>query len=138
MSNTLTGLIPVIYEALDVVARERIGFIPAVTIDADASMAALNQTVRSPVAPVSAKVSNSPSNVAPNTGGQTISYKDTTISSSYSVPIAWTGEEQLSVKGIYESILRDKFAQAFPTLSNAVESDLATTARNASSRAVGT
>lgn len=48
-SNTLTGLIPTLYTALNVVSREMVGFVPAVARDSTADRAALNQTVRSPI-----------------------------------------------------------------------------------------
>ena len=37
MGNTLTGLIPDLYEALDVVSREMVGMIPSVMLDAQAA-----------------------------------------------------------------------------------------------------
>ncbi|EHX9357917.1 P22 coat - protein 5 family protein, partial [Escherichia coli] len=46
--NTLTGLIPTIYTALDVVSREQVGFIPAVAKNAKADAAAKDQTVTAP------------------------------------------------------------------------------------------
>ena len=50
-TNTLTNLIPDLYAALDVVSRELVGMIPAVTMDASVDRAAVNQNVRVAIAP---------------------------------------------------------------------------------------
>jgi hypothetical protein len=139
MANTLTGLIPTIYNSLDVVSRELIGFIPNVNIDAQSASGAVGQTVRSPVVPANSLEDITPGADPADSGDQTINYVDVTISKSKAYPIRWTGEEQLSVTkdGIVNTILRDQFAQAFRTLSNAVETDLGALYAKAS-RAYGT
>lgn len=138
MANTLTGLIPIIYEALDIVSREQVGFIPSISIDASAETAAVGQTVRIPLAGVSTASDIVAANVVPNTGTQTVNYADMTISKSRGVPIQWTGEEQRAVGAQYETIVRNQFAQAFRALTNEVETDLSVAATLGASRAVGT
>lgn len=127
MANTLTGLVPTIYAGLDVVSRELIGFIPNVQRDAQAQSGAVNQTVRSPVVPAIAGENITAGNVPADSGDQTVSYVDVTITKARAFPIRWTGEEQLSVSkdGVINNILRDQFAQAFRAASNEVEADLA-------------
>lgn len=140
MANTLTGLIPTIYTALDVVSRELIGFIPNVSRDAQASSAAVNQVVRSPVAPAVTLEDVVPGATPANSGDQTVGYTDVTITKSRAAPIRWTGEEQLSVSqfGQYNTILAGQFQQAFRAIANEVERDIALAAKVAASRAFGT
>ena len=90
---TLTGLIPTIYEAMDVVSRELVGFIPAVSKDSNAERAAVNQTVRSPVVGAMAAEDLSPAAYAADTPNQTINYVDMVITKARSVPFGITGEE---------------------------------------------
>jgi hypothetical protein len=122
---TLTGLIPVIYQAMDVVARELVGFIPAVSRDSGAERAAVNQTVRSPIVGAMAAEDLTPAAYAGDTPNQTIDYIDMTITKARSVPFGVTGEEALSVQGQYAQVNRDRIAQALRTLTNEVETDLA-------------
>ena len=54
MANTLTGLVPVLYSAADIVARELTGMITAVRRDFDDKKAGKDQTIRVPKVPVQA------------------------------------------------------------------------------------
>lgn len=126
MSNTLTGLIPTLYAALDTVSREQVGFIPAVARNAKADQAAKGQTVSAPVTSATNLVDIEPSATAPNDGDQKVGTVDVVITKSKMAPIKWNGEEQLAVgpTGQYNTILSDQFAQGFRALCNEVDADL--------------
>lgn len=140
MANVLTGLIPTIYEALDVVSRELIGYIPAVSRDASDTRAALNELIRVPITPTVAAADNTPGVNAPNTGDQTIGYVDMSIQKSRHIPVQWNGEDQRGMlnAGTYNGVLRQQFEQAFRTLTNEIETDLHNVAYKNASRAYGT
>jgi hypothetical protein len=138
MANTLTGLIPVIYEAMDVIPRELIAGISAVQRDSSADQAALNQTIRSHVVPTMSMVDVTPGVTNTNGIAQTIGYADLQITKSKNVPFVWAGEEQMAVSSQYAGIVRDQFAQAFRTLANAMELDVVAAAAAGASRAIGT
>jgi hypothetical protein len=128
MANSITNLVPDLYNALDVVSRELVGIIPAVTSDMTFERAAVGQTVRSPVAPASTASDITPAVTPPNDGDQTIGNVDMTITKARRVPVRWNGEQSrgLDNNGPGRSrIMVDQFAQAMRTLTNEVEADLA-------------
>lgn len=136
---TLTSLIPSIQEAMDVVSRELVGFIPAVSRDSTAERAAVGQAVVSPVVGAMAAEDLTPAAYAADTPNQTIGNVQMTISKARSVPFGITGEETkgLSNAGTLGSINVQRLAQAMRTLTNEVEADLAALHIN-TSRAYGT
>lgn len=140
MANTLTSLIPDLYEALDIVSRERVGMIPAVRRDAQIARAALNENVIVPITPEASSATNTPAVTAPDTGDQTISNLSVTISKSKHVPVRWNGEETkgLMNSGLFSSIQSQRFYQAMRTLANEMEVDLWTEAYTNASRGYGT
>lgn len=140
MANTLTDLIPDLYKALDVVSRELVGFIPAVTIDADVSRAAKGQDVLSHVVPAnSAGFDITPAMAIPAAADQTIGKTKVTINKSRGYPFSWNGVEQrgLNTGAGYASIRSNQMAQAMRALVNEMESDLAALHAK-TSRAYGT
>ncbi|HNB02475.1 MAG TPA: P22 coat - protein 5 family protein, partial [Nitrosomonas sp.] len=119
MANTLTGLIPTLYNARDTVLRELVGLIPAVSSDMTYERAAVGQTVTSPVAPAATATDITPAVTPPNDGDQTIGSTSMTITKARRVPVRWNGEERLGVDNNgaqFNIILRDQFAQAMRTL----------------------
>ena len=73
MANTLTSLIPDFSEAMDVISREMVGFVPAVSRDSRLDRVALNQNVIIPVTRTpGASATNTPGVNAPDTGDDTI------------------------------------------------------------------
>jgi len=136
---TLTSLIPSIQEAMDVVSRELVGFIPAVSRDSTAERAAVGQAVVSPVVGAMAAEDLVPAAYAADTPNQTIGNVQMTISKARSVPFGITGEETLGLRnaGTLGDINAQRIAQAIRTLTNEVESDLAALHIN-TSRAYGT
>ncbi|SFK32908.1 P22 coat protein-gene protein 5 [Candidatus Pantoea symbiotica] len=138
MSNTLTQLIPDLYQSLDIVSRELAGFIPSVTLDASAERAALNQPIRIPLTPAAKADDVTPGQLPPDNGDQIIDNVPLTITKSRMVPFRWEGEQQKGIKSGpgYHGIRRDQVTQAMRTLVNEIEVDLGQLFRRAS-RAAG-
>ncbi|WP_313188879.1 P22 phage major capsid protein family protein [Pantoea sp.] len=126
MANTLTQLIPDLYQSLDIVSRELCGFIPSITLDATAERAALNQPIRIPVTPASEAEDVKPGQLPPDDGDQDIGNVPLAITKSRMVPFRWEGEQQKGIKSGpgYHGIRRDQVTQAMRTLVNEIEADL--------------
>lgn len=140
MSNTLTNLIPDMYEALDVISRELTGYIGAVSRSSKAEGAALNEIVRVPITNTPATATNTPGVTAPDTGDQQVDYANVTISKSKHAPVRFNGEETMGLTnaGTFTSIRADRLYQGMRALVNEIEADIHGVARAGASRAYGT
>lgn len=140
MANTLTSLIPDMFEAIDQVSRELTGFIPAVSRNSGVDRAALNQQVLVPVTTAASSADNTPGVTAPNTGDTTVDNVAVSITKSKHVPVRWNGEETRGLQnaGTFSTIQADRFYQAMRTLVNEIEADLWGEAYKNASRAYGT
>lgn len=139
MANTLTNLIPTMYAALNVVSRELVGFIPAVSRDSKLERAALDQEVLVPVVGPGVAGNNTPGATPPDTGDQAVDNVSIKITKSRHRVIRWNGEQTLGMKnaGTYGDVVQQQFEQAIRELVNEIETDLAGAYKFAS-RAYGT
>jgi len=141
MANTLTNLTPDIYAALDIVSRELVGFIPAVTRDSTADRVASGQNLRIPVSPANAAGATiTPAMSLPSAADQTIANAALTITKQRYFPFSWTGEEQKAMDygPPFQSLKQYQIAQAIRAAVNEVETDVAVAAQLGASRAYGT
>lgn len=140
MPNVLTSLAADIYKAADIVGRELVGFIPAITINSGIEQVAVGQTVRSHFTRAATVGDLTPTMAIPEGTDQTIDNKTMTLTKQRGVAIPWTGEEIRFVQGGagYETIYGDQIAQAMRALTNEIEAELAVEAYTNASRAVGT
>lgn len=137
-ANTLTGLIETIYTAADVVAREQVGFVPAVFMDSGLEQVAKDQVITYPVVPAMAAADITPAATGPDPSGITVGNGQMTISKERSVTFPWNGNEQASIRKSYQQTLQAQFEQAMRTLVNEIELDLWLVAKRGASRAYGT
>jgi len=136
--NTLTGLIPDMFDAMDVVSRELVGYIPGVMRNTGAERAAVGQNVTYHVAPSANIADITPAMTVPNPTDQTIGAGSLVITASKAAEFGFVGEEQrglnsgpgaLSVQG-------DMIAQALRGLANLIETSVAGVAHLGASRAL--
>lgn len=124
--NTITSIIPDIYEALDVVSRELTGLIPAVTLSASAERAAKDQNIQVDISPVIAAGDITPAMVVPDPTGLTSTPTTITISKERAASFGFNGNDAKALNtGVgYQNHRAGKIAQAIRTMTNEVETDL--------------
>jgi len=122
--NNLTGLIPILYAALQTVSRELVGFIPATSMNMTADGAALNQIIRVPVVPESENQDITPG-TPPKNGGDNMGTVDMAITKNrIARPIVWNGDEEIAVGSQLNQMMVNQYAQAMRSLANEVERDV--------------
>lgn len=138
---TLTSLANDIFVAADTVGREAVGFIPAVTMNADSTRAAVGDNVTAAFTSESGAlqdISNGamtiPDGIATTITGETLSLSN---AKAVQIPLGAEQEKLLRNTGKYDSVYGDLIAQAMRKLTNQIESDLATAAKNGARTAAG-
>lgn len=140
MANTLTGLIPHINDSIDIVSRELVGVVPAVSINSKAARAGVGTDIVIDETTTETSYDVTPAVTAPDNGDTTVNPLSYQITKSKMVPVRWNGEEDLNMSnaGIKTSIISNRIVQAMRTLVNEIEVDICSAAYKGGSRAWGT
>ena len=140
MANILTPFIPDLYQALDEVSRELVGFIPSVARNSSAARAAVGENVIVPISTALKSKDCSPAMQVPEPDEFSLDNVAITINKSKNVSFGLNGEEYQGLNnGVgANQILAENFKQAIRTLVNEMEIDVAKEAALSASRAYGT
>ena len=140
MGNVLTPFIPDLYQALDEVSRELVGFVPSVARNSSAARAAVGENVIVPVSTALQSKDCSPAMQVPEPDDFVLDNVAITINKSKNVSFGLNGEEYQGLdNGIgANQVLAENFKQAIRTLVNEMEIDVAKEAAINASRAFGT
>lgn len=140
MANILTPFIPDLYQALDEVSRELVGFVPSVARNSSAARAAVGENVIVPVSTALQSKDCSPAMQVPEPDEFSLDNVAITINKSKNVSFGLNGEEYQGLNnGVgANQILAENFKQAIRTLVNEMEIDVAKEAALGASRAYGT
>jgi hypothetical protein len=125
MSNTLTNLIPDLYNAADTISRELTGFIPSVYLNSTADQAAVNQSIVYPVVGANTAGDIAAAATGPDPADRVTGNSSMSITKARSVTFYRTGEETMGLGSLGKTLLQLEFEQAMRTLVNEVEADLA-------------
>lgn len=140
MANVLTGLMPSLYAAVDIVSHEVLGLLMAIGRNSKADSAGIDQPVYVPVVPTPTGEDISPGRLPPDTGDQTIPKRPITITKQRVYPFRWSGEDQHSMNSGgpgYDVIQAQQIAQSLRGITNEMEQDVAALVWSGS-RAIGT
>lgn len=140
MTNVLTPFIPDLYQALDEVSRELVGFVPSVARNSSAARAAVGENVIVPVSTALQSKDCSPAMQVPEPNDFALDNVAIVINKSKNVSFGLNGEEYQGLNnGIgANQVLAENFKQAIRTLVNEMEIDVAKEAAINASRAFGT
>lgn len=140
MANVLTPFIPDLYQALDEVSRELVGFVPSVARNSSAARAAVGENVIVPISTALKSKDCSPAMQVPEPDEFSLDNVAITINKSKNVSFGLNGEEYQGLNnGVgANQILAENFKQAIRTLVNEMEIDVAKEAALGASRAYGT
>lgn len=125
-TDTITAILPHIYEALDVVSREPVGMIGSVTLSASAQRASLNQSVDVPIEGAIVGVTSTPAMTVPEPGAQTPTVATITISNSKAYPFQISGDVEKGYNTAHGWLngKTGRIAQAIRACTNDVEATL--------------
>jgi hypothetical protein len=140
MANVLSGLMPDLFAAVDIISQEIVGFLNAVGRNSKADSAGVDQPVYVPIVPTPTGEDITPGRMPPDTVDQTISKRPITMTKQRVYPFRWTAEEQHSMDSGgpgYDNLRAQQIAQSLRGIVNEMEADVAVECVKAS-RAYGT